>query len=300
MQKSRDTSPLGKNLIRASRPALLLLALLGGTAPLALGCREQPPPESPLRYTENAKRAYQTAMRALEEKNWEVVEQLFNEVRRNYSYSRYARLAELRIADANYEQEKLPEAVSGYKAFVHDYPNDPEVPYARFRIAQAEYDSVSHSVLLPPLEERDLASVNDALATIRSYLQDFPNSKHTEDLRYMMEVVVGLLARHELYVARYYLAEDRFEAAAARVSYAIDQFPDSGLEPEALLLYAEIRLKQKQQPAARVLLERLIGEYGGSPFSVPARRYLARIEEPAQVLRQESQPSSSRARVQSD
>src|SRR5688500_19497990 len=101
-------------------------------------------------------------MRALEEKNWEVVEQMFDGVRKNYSYSRYARLAELRIADANYEQEKLAEALSGYKSFVHDYPNDPEVPYARYRIAQAEYDSVSVSFFLPPLEERDLAAVNDA------------------------------------------------------------------------------------------------------------------------------------------
>jgi outer membrane protein assembly factor BamD len=102
----------------------------------------------------------------------------------------------------------------------------------------------------------------------------------------MLEVVVGLLARHELYVARYYLAEDRFEAAAARVGYAIDKFPDSGLEPEALLLFAEIRLKQKQEDAARDLLERLLAEYGESPFSVPARKYLARMTEPLPVSSQ--------------
>jgi outer membrane protein assembly factor BamD len=256
---------------------------------------------SALDYTENAKRDYELALRALEEKNWEVVEPMFNDVRKNYSYSRYARLAELRIADANYQQEKLAEALSGYKSFVHDYPNDAEVPYARYQIAQAEYDSVSASVFLPPLEERDLASVNDSLATIRTFLADYPNSEHVEQLRYMVEVVLGLLARHELYVARYYLAKDRFEAAAARVNHAVEAFPRSGLEPEGLLLLAEIRMKQKRTADARQYLERLLKSHPESPFSVPARKYLAFLgaSEPVGVIRQGSEkPPAAPVRAQ--
>jgi outer membrane protein assembly factor BamD len=254
--------------------AWLLLAAALGT--VGAGCASgDKHAGSALDYTENAKRDYELAMRALEEKNWEVVETMFNDVRKNYSYSRYARLAELRIADANYQQEKLAEALSGYKSFVHDYPNDAEVPYARYQIAQAEYDSVSASVFLPPLEERDLAAVNDSLATIRHFLADYPNSEHSEQLRYMLEVVLGLLARHELYVARYYLGMDRFEAAAARVNHAVETFPRSGLEPEGLLLLAEIRMKQKRPADARAFLERLLKMHPESPFSVPARKYLA-------------------------
>lgn len=245
-------------------------------------------PATALDYSENAKRDYEKAMRALEEKSWEQIEPLFNEVRRKYSYSRYARLAELRIADAHYRQDKLPEAISAYRSFLHDYPNDPEVPYARFQIARAEYDSVSLSPFLPPLEERDLTSVNDALATIRGYLADYPNSEHTEELRYMLEVVLGLLARHELYVARYYLAKDRFEAAAARVDHAVSAFPRSGLEAEGLLLLAEIRMKQKRHADARKLCARLLKEHPESPFSVAAKNYLARLgpEESVGVVRQ--------------
>jgi outer membrane protein assembly factor BamD len=261
-----------------------LLVALGQT-----GCDPVPSkPKGAIDYTENAKRDYDRAMRALNDKNWETVEGLFNDVRKNYSYSRYARLAELRIADANYQQDKLPEAISGYKAFIHDYPNDPEVPYARYQIAKGEYDSVSVSMFLPPLEERDLASVNDALATIRGFLGDYPNSEHSEQLRYMMEVVLGLLARHELYVARYYLAKDNFIAASARVDRAATAFPNSGLEAEALLVLAEIRMKEKRLDEARAALHRLLKEHPESPFSVSARNYLARLDagEPVSVLRQ--------------
>jgi outer membrane protein assembly factor BamD len=271
-----------------------LIAVLGLS-----GCvnEDKPPPLSALDYSENAKRDYEKAMRALEEKDWEVVEPLFNEVRKTYGYSRYARLAELRIADANYRQDKLPEAIAGYRAFLHDYPNDPEVGYARFQIARAEYDSVSLSPFLPPLEERDLASVNDALATIRGYLADYPNSEHTEELRYMLEVVLGLLARHELYVARYYLAKDAFEAAAARVDHAVSAFPRSGLEAEGLLLLAEIRMKQKRPADARKLCARLLKEHPESPFTVAAKNYLTRLgpEESVGVLRQAGAAPASKA-----
>lgn len=251
------------------------------------GCVPEESAKSPLDYTENARRDYERGMKALEDKNWEGVEEAFNDVRTKYSYSRYARLAELRLADADYEQDKLAEAISGYKAFVHDYPNDPEVPYARFRIAKSQYDSVSQSFLLPPLEERDLSSVNDAMETIRDYLEDFPNSEHARDLAYMLEVVVGLIARHELYVARYYLREDNFDAANARVERVLNVVPVSGLEPEALVLLGEIYLKQKRKAEAKAMFELLIREHADSPFTVPARNFLAHIGENVGTLRQE-------------
>lgn len=242
--------------------------------------------DSPLEYAENARRDYEEAMEAFESQNWEAVTELMSEVKRKYGYSRYSRLAELRLADANFAQDKYAEAISGYKAFIHDYPNDPEVPYARYRTVKAEYDSVSQSILLPPLEERDLASVNDAHTSLRSFLSDYPGSEHVPELEYMLEVVVGLLARHELYVARFYLDEGRFDAAVARAEFAIRNFKNSGLEPEAMLLLAEIRMKQKQRPLARDILNALIARYPESAFSVPARRFLAEIGEPIGKIRQ--------------
>lgn len=287
--RSRSLSAISSRLVPR---ALYLITALG----VASGCvSEGEGAKSAVDYTENARRDYERGMKALADKNWESVEEAFNDVRQKYSYSRYARLAELRLADADYEQDKLAEAISGYKSFVHDYPNDPEVPYARFRVAKAQYDSVSQSVMLPPLEERDLSSVNDALDTIRDYLEDFPNSPHAEELRYMLEIVVGLLARHELYVARYYLREDRFDAAGARVQHVLDTLPVSGLEPEALVLLGEVYLKQKKRLEARRTFERVLTEHPESPFTVPARHFLAHLGEEVGVLRQPGSRSSTEA-----
>jgi outer membrane protein assembly factor BamD len=264
---------LGRGIVAS---ALCLIAVLGVS-----GCAStEGQAESALDYTDNARRDYEVALAAFEDKNWELANELLSEVKRKYAYSRYARLAELRMADANFQQEKFAEAISSYKEFVHDHPNDPEVPYARYRVAKGEFDSVSQSVMLPPLEERDLASVNDALSTLRNYLSDYPTSEHTEEMRYMLDVVLGLLARHELYVARYYLDSGRFDAAVARCEYALKSLKNSGLEPEGLVLLGEIYMKQKRKKDARDVLNRLLLQYPESAFSVPAKNFLAQLAQP--------------------
>jgi outer membrane protein assembly factor BamD len=265
-------------------PALPRLVLFVGSVVAALGlistgcASTEGSAETALDYSDNARRDYEAALEAYEDKNWELADELLNEVKRKYAYSRYARLAELRLADGNFQQEKFAEAISGYKEFVHDHPNDPEVPYARYRIAKAEYDSVSQSIMLPPLEERDLASVNDALITLRNFLSDYPGSEHTEELRYMLDVVLGLLARHELYVARYYLAEGRFDAAIMRCEYALKTLKSSGLEPEGMVLLGEIYMKQKRKKDAREVLNKLLQLYPESAFAVPAKNFLVQLD----------------------
>src|SRR5476651_1065121 len=66
------------------------------------GC-EGEGPKTALSYTEDAKRAYDAAMEEYNAHNWVEAQSLLREVKRKYSYSKYARMAELRIADADYE-----------------------------------------------------------------------------------------------------------------------------------------------------------------------------------------------------
>lgn len=262
-----------------NRPVLFALVL--GLAPLTPACGEKKPPASPLEYAENARRDYEEALDAYFDKDWEEAILLMQEVKRKYGYSRYARLADLRIADAQYHQEKYPEAIGTYKGFVHDYPNDPEVPYARYKIAKALYEQSSQSLLLPPLEERDLATIHDAHSTIQALLQDFPGYKHARELKYMLEVVTGILARHELYVARFYLAEGNFEAAVARCQYALRNYESSGLEAEAMVLLGETYMKMKKRNRARAVLRQMLALYPDSPFTIPAKNLLSLLGDPA-------------------
>lgn len=255
------------------RSAVLLLALLGTSA-----ChKEQPGAQSAEAYAENAKRAYDEAIEAYLERDWELAQQLFNNLTRNYGYSRYARLAQLRLADIQFHQDNFLEAVGDYKAFTRDFPNDPEVRYARFRTSQAQFAQASDGFLSPPLEERELDSVRDAFASLNAYMADYPNDGRQVELDYMLEVVTGLLVRHELYVARFYLRQDEFEAAVARCQYALDHYPGSDLDAEALVLLGETYLMMKERRKAYNAFNRVLKEHTDSAFVVPAKEFLERM-----------------------
>jgi len=274
----------------------LRAAAIAAAAVLAVGtvACDKPEAHTALSYTADAQRAYNEALKEFDDHNWIEAQSLFREVKRKYHYSKYAKLAELRIADADFEQEKYAEAIRGYRQFVHDHRSDPEeVAFARSKIAEAQYKQINESFLLPTADERDQAIILDAFKELKGYVHDYPDAKESAKIRELLADVTARLMRHELYVARFYLRLDNFEAAVLRVQYALRQFAggpnvreaqpgesvDSGLEAEALLLLGEVYLKMHKFGDARESFNVLLHDYPRSPLVVQANNYLAYMKE---------------------
>jgi outer membrane protein assembly factor BamD len=267
--------------------AIVLVAPLA-TLGAGLAACENEQPKTALSYTADAKRAYENAMIEFNSHDWIEAQTLLREVKRKYSYSKYARLAELRIADADFEQDKFTDAIREYRAFVHDHRSDAdEVTYARSRIADSQYAQISESLFLASGEERDQATILDTYKEIRGFVHDYPNAKETPRMRRLLAEVTSRLIRHELYVARFYLDKNNFEAAITRIQYALRNFArppatsgnvaaedDLGLEPEALLLMGETYLKMENWHDARDTFNSILRRYPGSALVVPAKNYL--------------------------
>lgn len=273
---------------------------------IPLSACETPPPKTALSYTADSKRAYDEAMTEFKARNWLECQVLFREVKRKYSYSRFARLAELRIADADFEQEKYAEALREYKTFIHDHRSEvEEVSYARARAAESQYREISESFLLAPSEERDQAATLAAHKELADFLKDYPDAIESPRICGLLEDVTAKLVRHELYVAKFYLRKDNFEAAVLRAQYAIRsygtelrcpspravtkknedempvlQVPDPkpenafGLIPDALLLLGETYLKMRRPKEARAAFEAIVSRYPQSGLVVQARNHL--------------------------
>ena len=258
---------------------------------LACACEETPPPRTGLSYTANAQRSYEEAMKEFNAHNWAESQPLFAEVKKKFSYTRWARLAELRIADADFEQEKFAEALREYKQFIHDHKNDEGVEYARERIAETNYKQISDSFLLPSADERDQAAIQDAYGDLQSFLKDYPKSKQAPHACSLLDDVIARLVRHELYVARFYLARDNFDAAVSRVQYAIRNYagneacppgradqtkPENafGLVPDALLLLGETYLRMHRYGDAKTAFQVILDRYPQSELALQARRYI--------------------------
>jgi outer membrane protein assembly factor BamD len=285
--------PVVRSLRSLCGPLFGLLALAG---PAVLGACEQEEPKSALGYTEDAKRAYDAAMEEYKAHDWLSAQSLLHDVKRKYSYSKYARLAELRIADADYEQEKYSDAIHEYKDFIHAHRADEEdVAYARSRIAESTFSEIPDSVIVGAPEERDQASVVDAYKELTAYLADYPDAKETPHIRELMTRVIARLVRHELYVARFYLDRDNYDAAVARVQYALANYGSALVAPTgvtdststegpdlaagALLLLGQTYMKMHKWADARQAFQSIVVRYGRTPVALQARDYLQYLVE---------------------
>lgn len=255
----------------------LSVLLLGGLFVLpACGANNTP---RALSYGENARRSYRNAFAAFEDRDCLTADPLFRRIRREYPYSRYAALAELRLADCAAIQNNYTEAIRAYRSFVRHRPAHPEVPYAHFKIAESYYRQIpSDFFLSPPAQERDQTATRSALRQLRRFVLDYPDSEHIEDAREMVRGALALLARHELYVAEFYLNRDHATAAVGRLRHLLDVYEGSGIEPEALLMLGRVYLHMRETRDARRTFEELVDRFPESGYAEQAREYLSRFE----------------------
>lgn len=261
---------------------LFLALMMASAAVLMPACGKDAPTAVPgtLQYSEEARLAYERAMRPFYDRDWEEAERRFQRVRQDYGQSRYARWAELRLADIMFEREQFAEAIGAYKAFVQSRRLDPGITYAQYRVCRSLFSQISDTLLLPSQEERDQGQIMEAYKELIRFKKENPVTRWDEEVDYMLLDVTGRLVRYELYVARFYLARDNFEAASARARYALTNYENSGLEPEALILLGETYLKMKKRKEAREVFERVLSSYPESPFGVTARAFLSEMSNP--------------------
>lgn len=228
-----------------------------------------------LSYGDSAEAEYMAAYEDFEDGDCLDAEPAFRAVRREYPYSRYAALAELRIADCLLDQDKAPEAIAAYRRFVRNRPSHDEVPYARFKIAEAYYKQIPDEWLLsPPSYERDQGPTREALRQLRRFILDFPEDERIEEANEMVRASLELLARHELYVADFYLGRDHPQAAVMRLEVLINSYEGSGIEAEAMLLLGRVHLAMEDTEKAQETFEELIDRYPESGHAEQARAFL--------------------------
>lgn len=218
---------------------------------VCLGCGGAEP-TTYLKYGDAAQSAYASALEDFYADNCTDAEPAFREVRRKYPYSRFAALAELRLADCLFNDGKYVEAIQAYEQFARRHPSHAEMSYARFKVAQSYYEQIpSEWLLTPPTYERDQAPAQQTLHSLQRFISDFPKDPYIPRAKRMAKEALDLLAQHELYVARFYLDRDKAEAAAARLRTLLQSYPLCSVEPEAMLLLGDTYLELKNVKRAQ-------------------------------------------------
>ncbi|HEY6098026.1 MAG TPA: outer membrane protein assembly factor BamD, partial [Anaeromyxobacter sp.] len=150
-----------------------------------------------LKYGHDAEENYKAGLELLHDKTYPEAEKFFEHVKTKYPFSRYAPLAELRIADSKFAQDLHAEAIEAYKQFVQLHPTHEEVDYAEFRQGLAHFkDAPSQFMLFPPAYEKDQRQLQRASDVLAKFLEKRPQSKYAPEARKILDQANGRLAEH--------------------------------------------------------------------------------------------------------
>ncbi|MBS1150319.1 MAG: competence lipoprotein ComL [Myxococcaceae bacterium] len=212
-------------------------------------------------YGEDAESNIAKGNDALDSKNYAEAQKYFDYVKSKYPYLEAAKVAELRLADTDFERDRFGEARDRYLTFVKIHPTHPRLDYAAFRAALAYYKDIpSDFFLLPPSEEKEQVNVRNTLTAMKDFIRTYPDSTHQAEAKTVLDDVKKRLAEHEWYVAGFYAKRDKWPAVINRLNIIARDFPDIGLDDKVQFAlydaYMELKDEAKAKDALRVLVRK--------------------------------------------
>jgi len=229
-------------------------------------------------YSQNAKENFDKGEESFKDSAWQEAVDYFNQVKNKFPYSKYAVIAELRACDALFEDEKYVEAADGYRLFAKLHPTNEKTPYALFRAGLCHHKQIPRDwFFMPPVHEEDQTQVKATLEAMGQFLARFPDDKNAREAREVVALCRGRLARHELYVAGFYLKREHWKAAQLRAEGLLRDYAGLGFDDQALLIVGKSLIMQDRRADAKVALDRLVKDHPKSGPAAEARDLLTDI-----------------------
>ncbi len=262
--------------------AIGLVLALGTGLVSATGCGGKS--TGKVTYSVSAQRNYEKGLKELEDRDWIAGAKYFAFIKSRFPYSKYAVLAEIRLADAEFGAGQYLEAVDSYKLFQKFHPTHELVinGYAAFRVGECYFKMLPGDFwLLPPSHEKDQSSAEDAEEEIRRFLEKYPDSPHVKRGKEIIAKVGKRLAAHEWYVARYYWDRDKPMGTVLRLRRLLERYAGVGYDEEAMWLLGRAYLDVGMPDRARSTWQDLVDKYPKSGRASDARSAIRRLPPPS-------------------
>jgi outer membrane protein assembly factor BamD len=167
----------------------------------------------------------------------------FEKLRDWYPFSRYAILAELKIADAYFNLESYADAIFAYEEFEQLHPRNEAIPYVVYRIGRSYYNQIDTI-------DRDQSNARKALETYGRLISQYPDDAYAGMARSDMVACQRSLSGHEFYIGVFYYKQKRYKAAKERFVAVVKKYPDVGYHHRALTYLANCDswIQSKEKP----------------------------------------------------
>ena len=207
-------------------------------------------------------------------------DQVLRFIKSRFPYSKYAVLAELRLADAQFGADQYLEAIDSYRLFIKFHPTHEwsRNGYTSFRIGEAYYKQLpSDFWLFPPSYEKDQSSIEDAGNELKSFLDKYPDSPYRDKAKQIVDSVAKRLADHEWYVARYYWDRGKPMGTVLRLRRLLERYRGVGYDVEALWLLGRAYVAVGMPDRAKLTWTELVTRFPQTSRAGEARTAIATL-----------------------
>ena len=231
-------------------------------------------------YSVSAQKNYEKGLKQLDNKDWVAGSKYFGFIKSRFPYSKYAVLAELRLADAEFGAEQYLESIDSYRLFIKFHPTHEMVAngYTQYRIGEGYFKQLpSDFWMFPPSFEKDQSATEDAVNELKSFLDKYPDSPYRPRAKEILVKVGKRLADHEWYVARYYWDRGKPMGTVLRLRRLLERYRGVGYDEEALWLLGRAYIAVAMPDRAKLAFKELVDKYPKSDQAGDAKAALSNL-----------------------
>ena len=181
-------------------------------------------------------------MEAFSEGDYREAIEHFQKLKDWYPFSKFAILAELKIADSHYYLKEYEDAIFAYEEFENLHPRNDAMPYVVYQIGLCNFERID-------TVDRDQTTARKALESFQRLKKSYPNDPYTQKAEANIFKCNSSLAGHEFYVGLFYFKSKHYKAAISRFKTVLTEYPDVGIHKEAMEYIARCEAKLPDTPA---------------------------------------------------
>lgn len=184
----------------------------------------------------------------------------FEVLESRFPFGKYSTQAMLDLSYAYYASEQRDKAIIEINRFIRLYPNHPEVSYAYYLRALANFDKDANVLTrffgYDP-SRYDVTTLKESFNDFSIVVNRYPETKYADDSLNRLIYIRNQIARNELYIAEYYSKRSAHVAAIERIKYMLENYGGTPSTEKGLLIlvksYNNLNMRQLAFDSARVL-----------------------------------------------
>lgn len=261
-------------------PQMVLLSLV---LMIAIGCAGTSEKKEPRTDEE----FFNRAMTFYKKKDYWQAKPVFTELRDKFPLSKYAVLAELRLADIHFFREEYVEAIHFYEEFKRLHPSNPHVPYAILQLGMCYFEQIE-------LIDRDQTPAEKAAGYFEYLITQYPNSPFTGTAMGKYKICRERMFEHDFYIGHFYYKTGEYWAAKERFLKILPQYPYVKGKDKVFFYLGKTYQQLNEEEKAKETLLQLIEDFPQSEYQAEAKWFVGMPLEPEEKEQLETQQKKKR------